>query len=133
MSTRDPCYKILDYEMVNSDEPEIPPAKRHNFRSLTPLTEYRNIYFTLNSLLSFPFKEQISKNVPTLHQQRYQKVPLQIFLLNFILTVFKHKYLNIRTTHEAQHIKTFCYEERPFNRKEKVSCFILPEILVKNA
>ena len=47
--------------------------------------------------------------------------------LHFILTVFKHKYLKIGDTHEAQ------YEERPFNRKDKVSSFILPEILVKYA
>ena len=54
--------------------------------------------------------------------------------LRFILTVFKHKYLKIGDTHEAQYIfRIFCYEGRPFNRKEKVSSFILPEILVKNA
>ena len=54
--------------------------------------------------------------------------------LRFILTVFKHKYLKIGDTHEAQYtFEWFCYEERPFNRKDKVTIFILPEILVKNA
>ena len=54
--------------------------------------------------------------------------------LRFILTVFKHKYLKIRDIHEAQYtFGMFFYAERPFNRKEKVSSFILPEILVKNA
>ena len=37
--------------------------------------------------------------------------------LRFILTVFKHKYLKIRATHEAQYtFRKFCYDERPFNR-----------------
>ena len=27
--------------------------------------------------------------------------------------------------------RVFCYEERPFNKEEKVSSFILPEIWVK--
>ena len=54
--------------------------------------------------------------------------------LHFILNVFKHKYLKIGDTHEAQYtFRIFFYEERPFNRKDKVSIFILPEILVKNA
>ena len=54
--------------------------------------------------------------------------------LRFIFTVFKHKYLKIEETQEAQYtFRLFCYEERPFNRKGKVSSFILPEILVKNA
>ena len=54
--------------------------------------------------------------------------------LRFILTVFKHKYLKIGDTHEALYsFRMFCYEERPFNRKDKVSSFILPEILVKIA
>ena len=53
--------------------------------------------------------------------------------LRFIFTVFKHKYLKIGDTHEAQHtFKMFCYQERSFDRKDKVSSFILPEILVKN-
>ena len=52
--------------------------------------------------------------------------------LRFILTVFKHKYLKIGDNHEAQYtFEWFCSEETPFNRK--VSSFILPEILVKNA
>ena len=46
----------------------------------------------------------------------------------------KHKYLKIGDTHEAQYtFRMFFYEERLFNRKDKVSIFILPEILVKNA
>ena len=54
--------------------------------------------------------------------------------LPFILTVFKHKYLKFVDTHEAQYtFRMFFYEERPFNRQDKVSIFILPEILVKNA
>ena len=54
--------------------------------------------------------------------------------LHFILTVFNHKYLKIRAAHEAQYtFRMFCYEERPFNKKEKVTIFILLEILVKNA
>ena len=54
--------------------------------------------------------------------------------LRFIFTVFKHKYLKIGDTHEAQYkFRMFCYQERPFDRKDKVSSFILPEILVKNA
>ena len=54
--------------------------------------------------------------------------------LRFIFTVFKHKYLKIGDPHEAQYIfRIFCDEERPFNRKDKVSSFILPEILGKNA
>ena len=54
--------------------------------------------------------------------------------LRFISTVFKHKYLKIADTHEAQHlVRMFCYEESPFNRKDKVSSFISSEILVKNA
>ena len=54
--------------------------------------------------------------------------------LRFSLTVFKHKYLKIGDTHEAQYtLRMFCYQERPFDRKDKVSSFILPEILVKNA
>ena len=54
--------------------------------------------------------------------------------LRFILTVFKHKYLKISDTHEAQYtFRMFCYEERTFNRKEEASSFILSEILVKNA
>ena len=41
--------------------------------------------------------------------------------LRFILTVFKHKYLKMRATHEAQYtFRMFCYDERPFNRKGKV-------------
>ena len=49
--------------------------------------------------------------------------------LRFILTVFKNKSLKIGDTHEAQYtFRMFCYEERPFNRKDKVSSFILPEI-----
>ena len=52
--------------------------------------------------------------------------------LRFIFTDFKHKYLKIGDTHEAQYtFRMFCYEERPLNRKDKVSSFILPEILVK--
>ena len=31
------------------------------------------------------------------------------------------------------HLEWFCYEERTFNRKDKVSSFIFPEISVKNA
>ena len=54
--------------------------------------------------------------------------------LRFILTVFEHKCLQIGDTHEAQYtFRMFCYQERPFDRKDKVSSFILPEILVKNA
>ena len=54
--------------------------------------------------------------------------------LRFILTVFKHKYLKIGDTHEAQYtFRMFFYKERPFNRKDKVSSFIFSEILVKNA
>ena len=54
--------------------------------------------------------------------------------LRFIFTVFKHKYLKIGDTYEAQQtFRMFCYQERPFDRKDKVSSFILPEILVKNA
>ena len=54
--------------------------------------------------------------------------------LRFILTVFKQKYLKIGDTHGAQYtFRMFCFKERPFNRKNKVSSFILPEILVKNA
>ena len=46
--------------------------------------------------------------------------------LRFILTLFKHKYLKIRATHEGQYtFRMFSYEERPFNRKEKVSSFCL--------
>ena len=53
--------------------------------------------------------------------------------LRFILIVFKQEYLKIGDTHEAQHtFRMFCYEERPFNRKDKVSSFILPEILMEN-
>ena len=49
--------------------------------------------------------------------------------LRFILTVFKHKYLKIGDTHEAQYTFRMSFdEERPFNRKDKVSRFILPEI-----
>ena len=54
--------------------------------------------------------------------------------LRFILIVFKHEYLKIGDTHEAQYtFRMFCYEERPLYRKEKVSSFILQEMLVKNA
>ena len=54
--------------------------------------------------------------------------------LHFILTVCKHKYLKIGVTHEGQYtFRMFYHEERSFNRKDKVSSFILPEILVKNA
>ena len=54
--------------------------------------------------------------------------------LRFIFTVFKHKYLKIGETQEAQYtFKLFCYEEGSFNRKSKVSSFVLPEMLVKNA
>ena len=54
--------------------------------------------------------------------------------LRFIFTVFKHKYLKIGDTHEAQYtFRMFCYEQGPFNRKDEVSSFILQEILVKNA
>ena len=54
--------------------------------------------------------------------------------LRFILTVFKDKYLKIGDNNEAQYtFKMFCYEKRPLHRKDKVSSFILPEILVKNA
>ena len=54
--------------------------------------------------------------------------------LRFIFTVFKHKYLKIGDTHEAQQtFRMFSYQERSFDRKDKVSSFILPEILVKNA
>ena len=42
-------------------------------------------------------------------------------------------YLKIRATHEAQYFGMFFHEERPFNKKEKVSSFILPEMLVKYA
>ena len=52
--------------------------------------------------------------------------------LQFILIVFKDKYLIIRATHEAQYTECFAMSKKPFNRKEKVSSFILPEILVKN-
>ena len=52
--------------------------------------------------------------------------------LRFILTIFKHKYLKISDTHEAQiTFRMFCYEKRTFFRKEKVSSFILTQILVK--
>ena len=54
--------------------------------------------------------------------------------LRFIKTVLKHKYLKIRTTHGAKYtFRMFSYEERPFNRKKKVSSLIFPKILVKNA
>ena len=54
--------------------------------------------------------------------------------LRFIFTVLKHKYLKIRDTHDAQYTcRMFCYQERPFDRKDKVSSFIFPEIMVKNA
>ena len=44
--------------------------------------------------------------------------------LRFILTFSKHEYLNIRDTHEAQYtFEWFCYEERLFNRKDKVVNF----------
>ena len=44
--------------------------------------------------------------------------------LRFIFTVFKHKYLKIEDTHQAQYtFRMFCYEELPFNRKDKVSKF----------
>ena len=54
--------------------------------------------------------------------------------MRFIFTVFKNKYLTIEDTHEPQYtFRMFCYQERPFDRKDKVSSFILQEILVKNA
>ena len=41
--------------------------------------------------------------------------------LRFILTVFKHKYLRIGDTHEAQYtFRMFCYQERSFDRKDSV-------------
>ena len=50
--------------------------------------------------------------------------------LRFILTAFKHKYLKIGDTHEAQYkFRMLCYDERPFNRKDKLSSYILPEII----
>ena len=53
-------------------------------------------------------------------------------LLRSILTVFKHNYLKIGDNHEAQYtFRMFCYEKIPFNRKDSVSSFILPEIFVK--
>ena len=40
--------------------------------------------------------------------------------------------IEIGNTHEAQYtFRMLGYEKRPFNRKDKVSSFILPEILVK--
>ena len=77
-------------------------------------------------------KRRSVKKVRTLHQPRYHKSAPTDFSVKFYLNCFQHKYLKIRTPHEAQYIfKMFCYEKRSFNRKEKVSSFILTAILVK--
>ena len=40
--------------------------------------------------------------------------------------------VDLGDTYEAQYtFRMFCYEERTFNRKDKVLSFILPQILVK--
>ena len=49
--------------------------------------------------------------------------------LRFILTVFKQKYLKIGDTHVAQDtFRMFCYEERPFNRKDSVKLYFVRDI-----
>ena len=61
-----------------------------------------------------------------------RKRPLNLGILGGRLREVR-LYLKIGDTHEAQYtFRMFCYEERPFNRKEKVSSFIFPEVLVKN-
>ena len=49
--------------------------------------------------------------------------------LRFILTVFKHKYLKVGDTHEAQYtFRMFFYEKRPFNRKDSVNFYFARDI-----
>ena len=50
--------------------------------------------------------------------------------LRFILTVFKHKYLKIGDMHPWSSItfRMFCYEERPFNRKDSVKFYFARDI-----
>ena len=130
---------------VNSSE--IDPHKQNKtLVRRKRITTFQPSYLTLLSVLEPKTCANIEKNSYAHRLQFNRKICRSIFKIprfmqnrNFftnqrlILTVFKHNYLKIRATHETQYtFRMFCYEERPFNRKEKVSSFILPEILVKN-